>query len=64
MMFDVISASDQEIILTLLGSWRVDKFPTAKPSKICTIHAEFMMWETSIDLWSNYGENSTIFELG
>ena len=56
--------ADREIILTLLGSWHFDKFPTSKRGKICTIHEEFIMWETNIDLWSNYRENSTIFEVG
>ena len=56
--------SDQEIIITLLGSWHFDKFPTSKCSKICTINAEFIAWETSIDLWSKYRENSSIFEVG
>ena len=36
-------AADQEIILTLLGSWFFDKFPTSKCVKIWTIHAEFIM---------------------
>ena len=41
---------DQEIILTLLGSWRFDEFHTSKRGKICTKYAEFFMWETGIDL--------------
>jgi hypothetical protein len=35
---------DQEIILSLLGYWHFDKFPTSKRGKICTIHAEFIKW--------------------
>ena len=49
--------NDQEIILTLLGSWRFNKFPTSQCGKICTIHAEFIVWEASIDLWSKYRFN-------
>ena len=40
---------DQEIIITLLASWRFDKFPTSKRGKICKIHAESIMGETNID---------------
>ena len=54
---------DQEIILTLLGSWRFDEFLTSKRGKICTNYAEFFMWETGIDFWSIYRENSTILEV-
>jgi hypothetical protein len=47
--YKLLFYADEEIILTLLGSWHFDTFSTSKCGKICIIHADFEMWETSID---------------